>query len=90
MMVKDQSYDEAYYDAAQTVDPIERTAKLKALALVYLDKAYSIGCSEYYNLLCYWPWVENYYGELDAGYYNAMPMISSLWINQATKKKMGY
>jgi len=43
-----------------------------------------------YILNCYWPWLKNYYGEIDAGAHNQLPMIKEMWIDQALKKSMGY
>jgi hypothetical protein len=34
--------------------------------------------------------MKNYYGELDAGYYNQIPMIKTMWINQVQKKSLGH
>jgi peptide/nickel transport system substrate-binding protein len=41
-----------------------------------------------YRLNCYWPWLENYYGEIDAGYHSQIPMIRELWINQSLKTSL--
>jgi hypothetical protein len=41
-------------------------------------------------LNCWWPWMKNYYNEVDAGYHNYMPMIQRMWIDQSMKKSMGY
>jgi peptide/nickel transport system substrate-binding protein len=43
-----------------------------------------------YILNCYWPWVKNYYGEVDAGYHNQIPMISRIWIDQNLKTSLGH
>jgi len=43
-----------------------------------------------YQIAAYWPWVMNYYGELEAGYQDLMPMISRLWIDQSLKAEIGY
>lgn len=43
-----------------------------------------------YRLNCYWPWLENYYGEVDAAYHSQIPMVSELWINQNLKTSDGY
>jgi peptide/nickel transport system substrate-binding protein len=40
-------------------------------------------------LNCYWPWINNYYSELDTGYYNGCPIISRIWIDQNLKKSLG-
>jgi len=41
--------------------------------------------------ICYaWPWVKNYYGEVETGFINYEPMWERLWIDQAMKAEMGY
>jgi peptide/nickel transport system substrate-binding protein len=78
-----------YIAFASMVDPIQRTAALKTQGLLYLDYASSIGFANPYVLNCYWPWFKNYYGELDASYYNTMPMIMRGWIDPTINKKLG-
>ena len=43
-----------------------------------------------YVLNCYWPWLQNYYGETDAAYHNQVIMIREMWINQTLKTQDGY
>jgi peptide/nickel transport system substrate-binding protein len=66
-------------------DPVDRTAKIQALSVSFLDDCGAIPFAQPYVLNCYWPWVQNYYGELEAGYYNQMPMIKQIWIDQSKK-----
>ena len=86
----DPYYDEKYWEASAIIDPIKRTAKEKELALYYLDNVMWLCWANCYNLAGYWPWVKNYYGELEAGYYDLSPMISRMWIDQNLKAEMGY
>ena len=88
--IKDARYDEMYNEAIAITDPAERTAKLKELALYFEDNVMVLGICNPYNISAYWPWVKNYYGELDCGFHNAMPMISTLWIDQDMKAELGY
>jgi peptide/nickel transport system substrate-binding protein len=81
--------EKMYVDMSATVDPIQRTAKLQALALTFMDDVGTFGFTNAYTLNCYWPWFKNYYGELDASYYNEMPMIMRGWIDQNLKKSLG-
>ncbi|MBA7706656.1 hypothetical protein ES703_115511 [subsurface metagenome] len=41
-------------------------------------------------MLCHWPWIKNYYGEMETAYYNYCPMLTTLWIDQDMKAEMGY
>ncbi|GAI54812.1 unnamed protein product, partial [marine sediment metagenome] len=43
-----------------------------------------------YCLSAYWPWLKNYYGELECGYFDYAPMQSSLWIDETMKDELGY
>jgi len=38
----------------------------------------------------YWPWVKNFHGELDVGYYNPHENTRWIWIDQDLKESMGY
>ncbi|GAH70680.1 unnamed protein product, partial [marine sediment metagenome] len=89
-LICDPHYDEMHNAALQIIDSAERTAKLKDVALYFLDNVMSIGLCNPLNLSCYWSWVKNYYGELDCGFHNAMPMIERLWIDQNMKEDMGF
>jgi len=43
-----------------------------------------------YVVNCYWPWLENYYGETDAAYHNQVIMVEQIWINQTLKTSLGH
>jgi peptide/nickel transport system substrate-binding protein len=60
-----------------------RTADIKALSVAMLDDVTVIPFAQPYRLNCHWPWLKNYFGELDAGYYNQMPMIKQMWIDKS-------
>jgi hypothetical protein len=62
---------------------------LTTLGLTYGADVGTIGFANPYVLNCYWPWFKNYYGELDASYYNAMPMIMRGWIDTGVKSGLG-
>jgi peptide/nickel transport system substrate-binding protein len=72
---------------AMTTDTnaVSRTAKIKDLAVAFLNDVGAIPFAQPYKLNCHWPWMKNYYGELDAGYYNQMPMIKEIWIDPSLK-----
>jgi hypothetical protein len=37
----------------------------------------------------YWPWVKNYYHEIEGGYQNYVPIIRLMWIDSNLKKALG-
>ena len=78
-----------YWAASGTSDATQRTALIKALNLAAIDDAGTIPFTNAYVLNCYWPWIKNYYGEVEASYYNQMPMVKIMWIDQNMKKNMG-
>jgi ABC-type transport system substrate-binding protein len=84
------SQENMYLDMSSTVDPVARGQKIAALSLSLMDDVGTIGFTNPYVLNCYWPWFKNYYGELDASYYNTMPMIMRGWIDQNLKKTLGH
>ena len=71
-------------------DPVKRQADIAQLDLAILDDAGFLPMANSYTLNCYWPWLKNYYGEIDAGSANQVPMISRIWIDQNLKKSLGY
>jgi ABC-type transport system substrate-binding protein len=79
-----------YVDMVSTVDPAQRALKLQALGQSFMGDVSTIGFTNAYAYNCYWPWFKNYYGELDASYYNAVPMIMRGWIDSSLKKSLGY
>ncbi|MEM1249328.1 MAG: ABC transporter substrate-binding protein, partial [Acidobacteriota bacterium] len=45
--------------------------------------------SQYYYT-AWWPWVQNYGGELRAGAVRPAPIYARLWIDQEMKREMGF
>ena len=78
-----------YLAANSETDPVKRATLLTTLGLTYGADVGTIGFANPYVLNCYWPWFKNYYGELDASYYNAMPMIMRGWIDTGVKSGLG-
>ena len=75
---------------SETIDPVQRTTLEDQLALILLDDAYYLQFTNPVIMNCYWPWMKNYYGEIDAGYHNTVPMTERLWIDESLKHSMGY
>jgi peptide/nickel transport system substrate-binding protein len=81
-------FDAMFKQASAEVDPVKRVAELKVLSLGMMDDAARIAFANPYVLNCYWPWMKNYFGEIDASYYNQMPMIKRMWIDQNLKTSL--
>ena len=58
----------------------------KALAVAILDDAGWIAMPDPIAGNYWWPWVKNYYKEIETGYRNKMPIIDRIWIDQSLKK----
>jgi peptide/nickel transport system substrate-binding protein len=70
---------------SETIDPVQRTTLEDQLALNLLDDAYYLQFANPVILNCYWPWMKNYYGEIDAGYHNTVPMTERMWIDSSLR-----
>jgi peptide/nickel transport system substrate-binding protein len=81
---------EMAHKATAEMDLAKQAAILKELGVYYIDQAIEMSAGTPYFLNCYWPWVKNYYGEIDCGLQNQEPMLSLIWIDQELKKEMGY
>lgn len=69
-------------------DSVPREAALKQEAVGMIGAASNIAIGEEPVLTVWWPWVRNYFGEVEAGYHNLNPMFSTLWIDQQMKEDL--
>jgi peptide/nickel transport system substrate-binding protein len=53
-----------------------------------LDQSWVIPTPIPYTYVCWWPWVKNWNGELNVGYYNNPNYLKYQWIDQNLKQKM--
>jgi len=86
----DEYYCETIAAAAAESDIAKRNALLKELGIYVIEQCERIPLGNPYLLCCSWPWVKNYYGEIESGSMNYSPMTSTLWIDQDLKAEMGY
>ncbi|HKU44716.1 MAG TPA: ABC transporter substrate-binding protein, partial [Polyangiales bacterium] len=71
-------------------DEAKRQVALRALTREVLDKAPYIWLPVQYIYTAWWPWVQNYGGELRAGATRPGPIHARIWIDQEMKKKLGF
>ena len=71
-------------------DEAKRQTQLKALTREVLDKAPYIWLPTQYACTAWWPWVQNYGGELRAGATRPGPIHAPIWIDQDMMKKTGF
>jgi len=86
----DQKYEDMYWTAAETLDPVEREKMIKEMAVYVMGQVPYISGPSAYSMRFAWPWVKNYYGETDFGYKNAVPGYARIWMDEDLKKEMGY
>ena len=63
---------------------------LKKLGVYTLEQAPAVIIPTSYNYYAWWPWVQNYDGEIRVGAWRSAPILARAWIDQEMKKKMGY
>lgn len=86
----DPALDKKMDGALAERDEGKRQAILKEMTREMLDKAPYIWLPTAYNFTAWWPWVQNYNGELRAGAVRPWPIYSRIWVDQDMKKKMGF
>ncbi len=70
-------------------DPHKANAIFKEMGIYVLNSVLYLPLGSPYNLVCWWPWVKNYYGEINANEWNVAPMAASMWIDKTLKAEMG-
>jgi peptide/nickel transport system substrate-binding protein len=76
--------------ALAEMDPLKEQADATQFAKDALVDCGIIPLTNNYLINCYWPWLTNYYGEIDGAYHNQVVMIRELWINQSLKTSLKY
>ncbi len=86
----DPKLDERIEVAYREPDESKRQVMFKEFTVEMLDKAPYIWLPTPYVYTAWWPWVQNYGGELRAGAVRPGPIYARIWMDQAMKKKMGF
>jgi peptide/nickel transport system substrate-binding protein len=76
--------------ALAEMDPLKEQADATQFSKDALVDCGIIPLTNNYLINCYWPWLTNYYGEIDGAYHNQVVMIRELWINQSLKTSLKY
>jgi peptide/nickel transport system substrate-binding protein len=84
------TYNEMYLAAEAEMDQDKQNDMVRELSIMLLDDAPYLPLGSPYQISMTWPWVQNYYGEVETGFINYEPMINRIWIDQVMKKDMGY
>ncbi|MGH8701794.1 MAG: ABC transporter substrate-binding protein, partial [Burkholderiales bacterium] len=89
-MWSDPAYDKKMDEVYRTRDEAKRQQMLREMTVEILDKAPYLWLPTPYYYTAWWPWVQNYDGELRAGAVRPGPIYARIWIDQEMKKKMGF
>jgi peptide/nickel transport system substrate-binding protein len=79
-----------FNQALGTADPVAQNALFKQLNAYIVDQCPLIGMPAPYQLETYWPWVKNYFNEVEGGYQNYLPIVRLIWVDQNLKKSSGH
>jgi peptide/nickel transport system substrate-binding protein len=89
-MWSDPEFDKRMHAAYLERDESKRQLLIKLMTREIVEKAPYIWLPIPYVNSAWWPWVQNYGGELRAGAERPGPIHARMWIDQAMKKKMGF
>ena len=86
----DPAFDKKMDEVYRTRDESKRQQMIREMTIEILDKAPYVWLPTPYYYAAWWPWVQNYDGELRAGAVRPGPIYARIWIDQEMKKKMGF
>jgi peptide/nickel transport system substrate-binding protein len=81
----DPTAQQEYTQAIGTTDPVARDAIFKQLCLRIDDQAAIENMPGKDDFGAYWPWVQNFWQEVEGGYIDYIPMEQEIWINPSLK-----
>ena len=55
-----------------------------------IESATIIPLGDGHDITYVWPWVKNYFGEIETGFVSVGPIGARIWLDQALKQEMGY
>ena len=86
----DPKYNELFYQAMAEMDYDKMTAMSRELFEMIIETAIIMPLGDGHDITYAWPWVRNYFGEIDTGFVSIGPIAARIWIDQAMKREMGY
>ena len=85
---KDPVFDKMFAEAAREQDPDKYIERVRELDVYYAMK-YTTHKPYMPKLFStWWPWLNNYAGEVDVGYLCFGPTLARIWIDEKLKKKL--
>jgi peptide/nickel transport system substrate-binding protein len=90
--IKDQKLIDASTEMQATylTDDKAAMAQFRELMKYALDQAYAVSGPVYPQSTFWWPWLKNYSGEIQIGYFDMQYWASYIWVDKDLKKSMGY
>jgi peptide/nickel transport system substrate-binding protein len=70
------------------VDEIALMKNFADIVPYVVEQCYQISKPSPYTYTCWWPWVKNWNGELNVGYYNGTSYLKYRWCDVALKQQM--
>jgi len=89
-MWSDPAFDKKVDELYRTRDEARRQQMVREMTAEIVDKAPYLWLPVPYLYSAWWPWVQNYEGELWVGALRSAPVYARIWIDHGMKKKMGY
>jgi len=86
----DEYYDAELAKATTELDIAERNRLCKELAVYITNECPYIPIMAEPAAHYWWPWLKNYYGEIQIVDASPLPILAYIWIDQDVKAEMGY
>ncbi len=81
----------ALFRYGQTLVTVEeQVPTMKEVSLWFLDEHPYIDLPAPRVSIYWWPWLKNYYGEVDAGFFGDATVGARVWLDEDLKEEMGY
>lgn len=89
-MWSDPEHDRRLDEILSTRDEARRIELIRSFTADIVAEAPYLWLPSQYFYTAWWPWVQNYGGELRAGAVRPAPIYARLWIDQEMKREMGF
>ena len=71
-------------------DDAKGNALWKEMTLLWLEKCPAFGLPRPWYDMWWWPWLKNYYGEIEVNYFSTGPLAARIWIDEDLKAELGF
>ena len=86
----DPEYSALFAAAMAEMDYDKMSAMGRELFTMCIASATIIPLGDGHDITYVWPWVKNYFGEIETGFVSVGPIGARIWLDQALKQEMGY